>query len=225
MDSLTILAPAFNEEKNIIPFVEHFYQKLYDNWNILIIDDGSSDGTRKVLNDMEKNYPKLKVISHELNKGIGKAFETGFMNIKTDYVVTIDADLSHNFLVVEELYRNRKKADVVIASMNHERSEFSNASKIRVLIARVGNFIISKLIGVKVHEVAGGPRIYKSNKITNLNINNPGFESQVEIIKKLSNSGCTFDQCALYLDKRLYGKSKMNYFKTIIGVLKVISTK
>ena len=74
--------------------------------------------------------PKLKVISHELNKGIGKAFETGFMNIKTDYVVTIDADLSHNFLVVEELYRNRKKADVVIASMNHERSEFSNASKI-----------------------------------------------------------------------------------------------
>ena len=70
MDSLTIPVIAFNEEKHN-SFVEHFYQKLHDNWNILIIDDGSSDGTREVLNDMEKNYPKLKVISHELNKGIG----------------------------------------------------------------------------------------------------------------------------------------------------------
>ena len=62
------------------------------------------------------------------------------MNKKTDYVVTIDADLSYTFLVVEELIEI-EKADVVITSMNHE-SEFSNASKIRVLIARVGNFII-----------------------------------------------------------------------------------
>ena len=106
--------------------------------------------------------------------------------------------------------------------MKNEKSEFSNASKIRVLIAKIGNYIISKLIGVKVHEVAGGPRIYRTDKLKNLKIEYSGFESQVEIIKKLSESGCTFNQCALYLDKRLYGKSKMNYPKTIIGVLRVI---
>ena len=225
MDSLTILAPAFNEEKNIIPFLSHFYEKLENNWEILIVNDGSNDGTRKVLTEINNEYPNLTVITHEFNKGIGKAFETGFKNINTDYVITIDADLSHTFSVVDELYKNRHKADVVIASMNDERSDFSNASKIRVLIAKIGNYIISKLIGVRVHEVAGGPRIYRTDKIKNLQIEHSGFESQVEIIKKLSKAGCTFNQCALYLDKRLYGKSKMNYLKSIIGVIKVIFTR
>ena len=127
--------------------------------------------------------------------------------------------------MVEELFANRKKADIVIASMGHINSEYSEASTVRVLIAKLGNFIISKLIGVKVHEVAGGPRIYKTEVIKNIGIESKGFESQVEIIKKLARKGYSFDECALFLDKRLYGESKMSYIRTIFGVIKIILFK
>lgn len=225
MDSVTILAPAFNEEDNIIPFLEHFYPKINQNWKILIINDGSSDNTEFNLNSQSEKFSRFSFITHNQNFGIGKAFETGFRNIDTDYVITIDCDLSHTFDVVKELYLNRHKADVVIASMSNNSSQYSSASKLRVLIAKLGNFLISKLIGIKVKEIAGGPRIYRSMAVKNLNIDNNGFESQVEIIKKLADKGCTFDECALYLDKRLYGESKMNYLKTIYGVVKIILFK
>ena len=126
---------------------------------------------------------------------------------------------------MQELYSNRHKADVVIASMSNKSSQYSNASTSRVLIAKLGNYLISKLIGIKVKEIAGGPRIYKSLAVKNLNIDYKGFESQVEIVKKLADKGCTFDECALYLDRRLYGESKMNYLKTIYGVIKIILFK
>ena len=68
-------------------------------------------------------------------------------------------------------------------------------------------------------------RLTKYWAIKNLNIEYSGFEAQVEIIKKLSASGCTFGECALFLEKRLYGVSKMNYILTILGVLKILLTK
>jgi len=225
MDSITILAPAFNEEENISPFLEHFYPKIDENWKILIINDGSSDNTEVNLKKQSEKFPRFSFINHKQNLGIGKAFETGFRNIETDYVITIDCDLSHTFDVVQELYANRHKADVVIASMSNKSSQYSNASTLRVLIAKLGNDLISKLIGIKVKEIAGGPRIYKSLAVKNLNIDYKGFESQVEIVKKLADKGCTFDECALYLDRRLYGESKMNYLKTIYGVIKIILFK
>lgn len=225
MDSITILAPAFNEEDNIIPFVEHFHPKLKKDWNLLIINDGSNDRTLAKLREIENIYPKLNFNSHKTNLGLGKAFETGFKLIKTDYVITIDCDLSHKFDVVDELFKNRHKADVVIAAMSNPGSSYSEANLIRVIIAKIGNYLISKLLGVKIKEVAGGPRIYKASKIKNLNIEYSGFEAQVEIIKKLSASGCTFGECALFLEKRLYGESKMNYILTILGVLKILLTK
>ena len=225
MDSLTILAPAYNEAENIRPFVEHFYPKLEKHWRILFINDGSTDETQGNLKDVTSTYPQISYINHKKNMGLGKAFDTGFKNIKTDYVITIDCDLSHTFPVVEELYINRKKADIVIASMGHINSEYSRASSLRVIIAKLGNFIISKLLGVKVPEVAGGPRIYKTEAIKDLVIESQGFESQVEIVKKLASKGYSFDECALFLDKRLYGESKMSYIRTILGIIKILLFK
>ena len=92
MDSLTILAPAFNEAENINPFVEHFYPKLQKNWRILFINDGSTDETETRLETVVNNYSRISYLNHKKNMGLGKAFATGFKNIKTDYVITIDCD-------------------------------------------------------------------------------------------------------------------------------------
>jgi dolichol-phosphate mannosyltransferase len=223
-NNVTILAPAYNEEKNIPLFVTHFLSNVPNNWKILIIDDGSEDGSKQVLNLLAQKHDQLSYISHKKNMGLGKALESGFHNIETDYVITIDCDLSHKFDVVQELYNNRHKADVVMASLSHPKSESSSASKIRVVIAKIGNFLLSYMFGTSAKEIAGGPRIYTSKSVKNLNLKYSGFEAQTEILIRLLKNNFTVSDCKLYLYKRKYGESKMPYIKTIIGIIKIYFT-
>tara|TARA_B100001121_G_C18646781_1_gene602084 strand:- start:263 stop:967 length:705 start_codon:yes stop_codon:yes gene_type:complete len=223
-DNVTILAPAYNEEKNIPLFVDHFLSNIPNGWKILIIDDGSEDESEKVLELLSSQYDCLNFISHDKNLGLGKALETGFHNIDTKYVVTIDCDLSHKFNVVNELFVNRNKADVVMASLSHPGSEASSASKIRVLIAKIGNFILYYMFGSSSKEIAGGPRIYKSSSIKNLKLKYSGFEAQTEILVRLIQNNFTVSECKTYLYNREYGESKMPYIKTIIGIIRIYFT-
>lgn len=219
---VTILAPAFNEEENLKEFIEHFLSRINKNWSMLVVNDGSQDGSENVLKHYGDIYQNFHYINHYKNLGLGKAFETGFRSIKSDYVVTIDADMSHDINMVELLYQNREKADVVLASIFEEGSKFKGTSKLRLFISRTGNRLISKILGFRVKEVAGGPRIYKTKFLKGIELKNHGFESQIEILLFAKKKGATFSEIPIILGNRKYGKSKMNYLKMAIGILKVI---
>ena len=218
---LTILAPAYNEEKNITLFLEEFLSKIKNNWSILIVNDGSQDNTELEVLEFTNKYQNVKLITHSKNLGLGKAFETGFKNLESDYVITIDADMSHGFEMVNKLFENRDLADVVLASIFDEESKIDNVSKIRLLISKVGNYVLSKVFKFNVKEIAGGPRIYKTTYLTDLTIQNNGFESQIEILLHAKQQGASFGEVPIILGKRKYGVSKMNYFKMGIGILKI----
>lgn len=218
---LTILAPAYNEESNITLFLEEFISKIPDNWSILIVNDGSEDNTEQEVLEFTNNHHNVYLFSHSKNLGIGKAFETGFKNLESEFVVTIDADMSHSFEMVNILFENRNIADVVLASIFEEDSKFYDVSKIRLLISKVGNYVLSKVFGFSIKEIAGGPRIYKTKYLNDLNIQNNGFESQIEILLHTKKKGATFGEVPIILGKRKYGVSKMNYFKMGIGILKI----
>lgn len=219
---VTILAPAFNEEKNLKFFIEHILDNINKNWRLLIINDGSEDDTEKILANYKSKYLNFSYISHPKNLGIGKAFQTGFNNIDSDYVITIDADMSHEINMVNQLYQNKDAADIVLASIFEKNSQLSEASKIRLFISKIGNLILKKILGFEVNEVAGGPRIYNSKFIKDINIKSNGFESQIEILLITKKKGATFSEIPIILSKRKFGESKMNYFKMGFGILKII---
>lgn len=218
---LTILAPAYNEEKNITLFLEEFIAKIPDNWSILIVNDGSKDTTEQEVLEFKSKYDNIYLISHSKNLGLGKAFETGFKNLNSEFVITIDADMSHGFEMVNILYENRKKASIILASIFDKESNTENASKLRLIISKLGNFVLSKLFKFSVKEIAGGPRLYESKYVKDLVIDNPGFECQIEILLKTKKQGASFAEVPIILKSREYGVSKMNYFKMGIGILKV----
>lgn len=218
---LTILAPAYNEEKNISLFLEEFLSNIPDNWSILIINDGSVDNTEQEVLKFTNLHHNVDLISHKINLGIGKAFETGFKNLNSEYVVTIDADMSHGFEMVNKLYENRNLADVVLASIFEKQSKIQDVSKIRILISKVGNYVLSKVFKFNVKEIAGGPRIYKTKYLNDLNIQNSGFESQIEILLHAKLLGASFGEVPIILGKRKYGVSKMNYLKMGVGIIKI----
>ena len=221
---ISVIIPTFNRKKTLGRAIQSVFNQSLWPFEVLIIDDGSEDGSKQVLNLLAQKHDQLSYISHKKNMGLGKALESGFHNIETDYVITIDCDLSHKFDVVQELYNNRHKADVVMASLSHPKSESSSASKIRVIIAKIGNFFLSYMFGTSAKEIAGGPRIYTSKSVKNLNLKYSGFEAQTEILIRLLKNNFTVSDCKLYLYKRKYGESKMPYIKTILGIIKIYFT-
>lgn len=221
MDTVTILSPAFNEEKNIPLFIEHFISKIPEYWQVLIVNDGSTDNSKNVLEKLTNSHSNLKAINHNTNLGFGKAINTGLKHVSTDYLITIDCDMSHQFDLVEILYNNRKKSDIVIASLSDKNSEYESANKFRVLIAKLGSFVLSYMFGLKVKEIAGGPRIYNFKKFDNLELKSKGFEVQTEILIELNKKGLSMSNCEIILGNRKYGVSKMNYSKTIYEIIKL----
>ena len=100
---VTILAPAYNEEDAIDQFVNAVTPRLDDDWEILIVDDGSVDSTPQRLVSLAAGNPKLRVVTHRQNAGIGAALATGFAAIPDGVIVTMDADLSHPLDLLPDL--------------------------------------------------------------------------------------------------------------------------
>ena len=96
MPYLSIVIPAYNEEKKISKDIETVYKYFNDNsidGELIIVDDGSKDGTYKIVNDFQKKYPTLKVISYKKNVGKGFALKTGILETKGENILIADSGL------------------------------------------------------------------------------------------------------------------------------------
>ena len=117
LNSLSIFFPFWNEEKNIKNVVESaipIAEKIAKNWEILIIDDGSTDRTLEIAKDLEKNNNNVKVISHFPNRGYGGALREGIENSKYDIIVFTDGDGQFNFKQVDKFIDRIGNNDMVI---------------------------------------------------------------------------------------------------------------
>ena len=128
LPELTIFFPFWNEEKNVKSVVESAIpvaDKVARRWEILVIDDGSSDKTYQEGLLLEKKYEHVRVISHQPNRGYGAALKEGFSNASYKYVVFTDGDRQFNFSEVEKLATLIIKADIVIGYRKKRRDSMS----------------------------------------------------------------------------------------------------
>ena len=110
-EELTIIIPAFNEEKSIEETILEC-KKYCPESVILVIDDCSKDKTAKIVNNLKERVKKLEIISHQNNKGYGAALITGFSKSKTRYVAFIDADLTYPAKYIPSLLKMIKDNDL-----------------------------------------------------------------------------------------------------------------
>jgi glycosyltransferase involved in cell wall biosynthesis len=157
---LTVIIPAFNEAENlqiIIPPLITYCAS--NNWSIILVNDGSTDGTAALLEDM-KVSDQIIVITHKLNRGYGAAIKSGISACKTAYCATMDADGQHRLEDIGKLYNCLKSndADLVIGSRKGLRSGS--------LARRVGKYIIrmtaKMLMNIPVYDINSGMKIYRT---------------------------------------------------------------
>jgi len=136
LPELSIFFPFWNEEKNVEPVVSKAAvaaAEVAEEWEILIIDDGSSDGTLEKAHQLSKEIKNVKVISHSPNRGYGAALKEGFENAKYKYVVFTDGDGQFDFSQIHKFASAIDDVDMVIGYRKVRRDTFSRDVLMRML--------------------------------------------------------------------------------------------
>jgi glycosyltransferase involved in cell wall biosynthesis len=190
---VSIVVPAFNEAVRIgdsIRKIEEFIRRLPFKTEVLVVDDGSRDGTAGIASRME--FAGLRVIRNETNHGKGFAVRTGTLEATGDYVLFSDADLSAPIEELEKLLSvaEEQHADVVIGSRAVDRSFIAvHQSRVREVGGILFNRMVRLFLGLDLHDTQCGFKLFKREKIR------PVFE-------KLTIWGFGFDPELLFLASR-----------------------
>ena len=187
--NISVIVPCYNEEvileKNIIVLHSYLCKIGYD-FEILVINDGSSDRTGELADKLEKNLSNLRVIHHPCNLNLGRALQTGFQNSKGDILVVMDIDLSYS---VEHIGRMvdkmvEKSADIVIASPYMKDGKVIAVPFGRKIMSRWVNRFMRFCAQDKYYTFTGMVRAYKSTFIRSVNLKTKDNEINPEIIYK-----------------------------------------
>lgn len=198
--NILVLVPAWNEASRISPILEAFR----DSQPVLVVDDGSSDGTADVARGVG-----VEVVVHPQNVGKGVALSTGFtwaLERGYDAVLTLDADGQHDpteALKFIEAFE-RGEGDLIIG-----RRDFREMPLYRAFGNGVGTWMLSKVLGVKIHDNQCGYRLYTRKLLEAVDLKRTGFEFEVEAVVEAVAAGLEIG----WVDVRtIYGIDKKSYF-------------
>ncbi len=187
--SLTVFFPAFNEEGNIRGTVESAVTALNESpyigtYEILVIDDASTDHTRAIVTELAKIHPQVRCISHSHNHGYGAALKTGFKHARMDYVFFTDADMQFDITELRHLLEHLNRFDVVIGYRAPRRDPF-----IRLVNAWGWNFLNRILFGLRVHDIDCAFKLFKRDLLQSIQLRSQGAMISAELLIRLTRYG------------------------------------
>lgn len=223
---ITVLAPAYNEALIIEKFVRAVMGALRGSFEfeLVIIDDGSTDETPYILKRLQREYSSLVIVRHPENRGLGAGLLTGFKAARGDVIVTMDADLSHDPVLIPELVATVESgADIVIASRYVKGGGMEGVPWWRALISRFGNMVFGVVLKMGVKDHTSGFRAYRAEVVKELSSISKGFEAQLEILLAVKSTRVpVVKEVPLMLKNRGGGESKMRYLYLVPRYLRFL---
>ena len=213
-----VIIPTFNEAENIVDIINEVFL-LKDNFNILVVDDNSPDGTSELVKkEMELNKQRLFLIEREKKLGIGPAYINGFKwAIKNGYenIYEMDADFSHNpkDLSRMQVFLTQNGVDVVIGSRYKTGVNVVNWPIQRVLISYFASWYARIITGTPIMDLTSGFVGYKAkvlNEILNNGVKFKGYAFQIEMKFKAYNLKYNLYEIPIIFTDRVKGRSKLN---------------
>ena len=212
---ISVVVPAYNEEEVIARFLEVCIRDIKRDVpvEIIIVNDGSVDATPRIVREFAEKYPFIRLVNHQVNRGLGKALETGFAAAKGDIVVTMDSDLTHPPAMIKELVAGLKDADICIASRYVKGGGMEDVPFWRVLVSRVANLVFDLIFWTNIQDLSSGFKAYRAAHIKKVKINASGFECQMEIMLYFIKHHLRHREVPLMLKNRQLGTSKFRFVK------------
>jgi dolichol-phosphate mannosyltransferase len=232
MSKRIVVIPTYNEIENIERVVKNVFAQDV-NFDILIVDDSSPDGTAHKIKDLQKVYKNsLNLIVRETKDGLGKAYITGFkwaLNNGYDYIFEMDADYSHNPNDLIRLYNecSKKKADLSIGSRYVKGVNVINWPMNRVLLSWLASKYVRLITQMPIFDTTAGFVCYKRKVLETINLDKikfVGYAFQIEMKFKAYTLGFDVREIPIIFTDRTKGKSKMDkriIWEAVIGVIRL----
>lgn len=212
-----VIIPTYNELDNLLTIVSRVNDSSPDV-HVLIVDDGSPDGTGEVADELAFGDPDRVHVMHRTSKdGLGAAYLAGFawgLSRQYSVLVEMDADGSH---APEELHRLLDEidagADLVIGSRYVDGGRVRNWPRRRLVLSRTANGYSRILLGVDIHDITAGYRAYRREVLEKIDlsaVDSKGYGFQVDLTWRSINAGFTVVEVPITFTEREHGVSKMD---------------
>ena len=204
--SLSVFFPAFNEQDIIAKTVEsatHAVSRFARDYEIVVVDDGSSDSTASVVADIAKRDPHVRLVSHGRNRGYGAALRTGFQNAGKDLVFFSDADGQFDLQELPGLLAMLKRAPVVLG-YRIRRSDPLH----RLFIAKVYNIVVRVVFGLRVRDIDCAFKLFRREVVQAVPLESDGAFISSELLIKLKRRGVPMVERGVHHYPRTTGTSK-----------------
>lgn len=212
-----VIIPTYNERSNIEPMVRKVLS-LEGDYHLLIIDDGSPDGTASIVKELQEEYQgRLYLIEREGKLGLGTAYIAGFkwaLSNGYDYIFEMDADFSHNPDDLNRLYEACEKgADVAIGSRYIKGVNVVNWPMKRVLMSYFASMYVRVITGMKIMDTTAGFKCYRAKVLKSFELDKirfKGYAFQIEMKFTAWKMGYNIVEVPIVFTERREGVSKMS---------------
>ena len=231
MSGSFVIIPTYNEIENVDAIIRAVFE-LKKDFDVLIVDDNSPDGTADHVSKMQKEFPnQLFLEVRQEKKGLGTAYIHGFkwaIAKKYEHIFEMDADFSHNPTDLLRLHKACENgADVAIGSRYKKGVNVVDWPLYRVLLSYGASFYVKMITGMRVHDPTAGFVCYKRHVLENINLDSirfVGYAFQIEMKFRAHLKKYRIEEISIIFRDRVKGKSKMSssiISEAIFGVMKM----
>lgn len=230
-DRCLVIIPTYNEKENIESIIRYVFQ-LSHPFDILVIDDGSPDGTAAIVKRLQAEFSQLHMIERSGKLGLGTAYITGFkwaLENGFDYIFEMDADFSHNPDDLLRLHKacHEEGADLAIGSRYVTGVNVVNWPMGRVLMSYYASKYVRIVTGMKVHDSTAGFVCYSRRLLSKMELDKvrfKGYAFQIEMKFTATKMGAKVTEVPIIFTNRVLGTSKMSggiFSEAVFGVIRL----
>lgn len=217
--SLSVVFPAFNDEKTIGLLVEKVFllvPKFASGWEVIVVNDGSTDATADVLADLKKKFLSLHVITHRRNRGYGGALISGFSHATKAFVFYTDSDGQYDVFELEKLVAKMDNNTDMVTGFKFARSD----PWFRKLIGSTYNRFVKVFFGLAVRDVDCDFRLFRRSILDGIRLTVTSGAFDVEFLGKLARKHVRIAEVAVHHYPRIYGRSQFFSMRRILESLR-----
>jgi dolichol-phosphate mannosyltransferase len=214
-DRVLVIIPTYDERENIERIVERVVT-AQPHAHVLVVDDGSPDGTGKIADALAEENPRVHVLHRSAKAGLGAAYTAGFdwgLDAEYDVLVEMDADGSHAPEQLHRLLDALEHADMVLGSRWIPGGAVVNWPRRRKLLSLGGNVYTRMALGIGLHDATGGYRAYRREVLEGIDyarVASQGYCFQVDLARRALDGGYRVLEVPITFVERERGESKMS---------------
>jgi glycosyltransferase involved in cell wall biosynthesis len=202
---ISAVIPVFNEEENLpvlIPKVMEVFNQLSKVYEVICVDDGSSDNSRKILREIAIQYPTLRVLGLKENRGLSTALLAGMREARGDILITLDSDLQNDPADIPRLLQCLDQYDMATGWRQKRDDPW-----LKRIASKIGNGVRNRLSGEAIHDSACTLRVFKRECIQDIPVFNGMHRFLSTLVKR---EGFRIVEVPVSHHPRRFGKSKYN---------------